>query len=411
MDILQDQPWLIATILTVALGALRFLWTERETYSPFLSQYIITSFHIESDNKRFQPYLSWFHERFKTSSNLKAGHDTLMAPNTGFYKTRFEGAHLLIQYGEKERKNEEHKTFLTFHFLGRKQHLLDNLLGEAKKAHARLTGDSTEVWTNLWGYWELISKRAKRPSESLFFHEDLHQDLLEDIQQFLRQEESYANKGLPWQRGYLLYGPPGNGKSSLILWLASQLGYGVGLLNLARLNDGQFIEIMRHAPEDTFIVFEDTDFLMRSSKEKEARPEDPKGPRLSTVLNVLDGAIGSPGRLLFITTNHRETLIPALIRTGRADIHIEIAPPTSETIRQMFCFYYPETDPKAFTQKAIELHPSMSDLQVHFNRFSADEALRQIGKLIQSPDPDPEPPRDNDGSSDLTEEDVELLLY
>ncbi|KAF0691357.1 hypothetical protein As57867_017338, partial [Aphanomyces stellatus] len=38
---------------------------------------------------------------------------------------------------------------------------------------------------------------------------------------------------------------------------------------------------------------------------------------LSGLLNVLDGVVDSPGRILIMTTNHPEKLDPALIRPGR----------------------------------------------------------------------------------------------
>ena len=40
---------------------------------------------------------------------------------------------------------------------------------------------------------------------------------------------------------------------------------------------------------------------------------------LSGLLNVLDGVVDSPGRILIMTTNHVEQLDPALIRPGRID--------------------------------------------------------------------------------------------
>lgn len=38
--------------------------------------------------------------------------------------------------------------------------------------------------------------------------------------------------GIPYRRGYLLYGPPGCGKSSFIQALAGELGYSICILNL-----------------------------------------------------------------------------------------------------------------------------------------------------------------------------------
>merc|ERR1719210_2238390 len=40
---------------------------------------------------------------------------------------------------------------------------------------------------------------------------------------------------------------------------------------------------------------------------------------LSGLLNVLDGVVDTPERILIMTTNHPEQLDPALIRPGRID--------------------------------------------------------------------------------------------
>ncbi len=40
---------------------------------------------------------------------------------------------------------------------------------------------------------------------------------------------------------------------------------------------------------------------------------------LSGLLNVLDGVVDTPGRIVVMTTNHPEMLDPALIRPGRVD--------------------------------------------------------------------------------------------
>jgi mitochondrial chaperone BCS1 len=42
----------------------------------------------------------------------------------------------------------------------------------------------------------------------------------------------------------------------------------------------------------------------------------------SGLLNALDGVRSQEGRIVFMTTNHKEKLDPALLRPGRADVHV-----------------------------------------------------------------------------------------
>ncbi|KAE9565851.1 hypothetical protein CGMCC3_g17969 [Colletotrichum fructicola] len=129
--------------------------------------------------------------------------------------------------------------------------------------------------------------------------------LLNDVRSFLDPgaRSWYASWGLPYRRGYLLYGRPGTGKSSL---------------NVTR----------------------------GSSK--------PLGTlSLSGLLNVLDGVASQDGRVLIITTNHIEHLDNALIRPGRVDKKIEFELADAEVIHKLFCtvFEYSEEEvPNAETR-------------------------------------------------------------
>ena len=61
---------------------------------------------------------------------------------------------------------------------------------------------------------------------------------------------------------------------------------------------------------------------------------------LSGLLNVLDGVVDCPNRILIMTTNHPEKLDPALIRPGRIDKIIYLgylqAPEAKEMVEHYF---------------------------------------------------------------------------
>jgi chaperone BCS1 len=152
------------------------------------------------------------------------------------------------------------------------------------------------------------------------------QDLIADIHRFERSIDWYKNKGVPYRRGYLLYGPPGTGKTSFTLAVAGALNYSICYLNLGggRLDDDCLNRCLNNAPAKSIILLEDIDaiFVQRGSVAATSRHR--RAVSFSGLLNALDGVRSQEGRILFMTTNHKEKLDPALLRCGRADVHVKL---------------------------------------------------------------------------------------
>jgi ATP-dependent 26S proteasome regulatory subunit len=67
-------------------------------------------------------------------------------------------------------------------------------------------------------------------------------------------------------------------------------------------------------------------------------PKDPL--TLSFLLNLIDGIIEQPSRILIMTTNHPEQIDPALLRPGRVDIKQEFKRCTKPIIKEMIEFFF-----------------------------------------------------------------------
>merc|ERR1739836_241259 len=64
--------------------------------------------------------------------------------------------------------------------------------------------------------------------------------------------------------------------------------------------------------------------------------------KLSDLLEAFDGVLEMKGRMMVMTTNHLETLDPALIRPGRVDLSLEFKRCTKSAIGEFFETFFPE---------------------------------------------------------------------
>lgn len=61
--------------------------------------------------------------------------------------------------------------------------------------------------------------------ETVAMESDAKEMLMKDFERFMKRREHYRKVGKAWKRGYLLYGPPATGKSSLIADMANYLNF------------------------------------------------------------------------------------------------------------------------------------------------------------------------------------------
>jgi SpoVK/Ycf46/Vps4 family AAA+-type ATPase len=150
--------------------------------------------------------------------------------------------------------------------------------------------------------------------------------------------------GEPAKRGVVLYGPPGNGKTVLTRLCAQRAlvrDMNVVIIEGRRRSRATFDrdamglgdELRRAVSRGrALLVFEDIDLhcARRHANEDNYRERDAaaQNEELSELLDFLDGVEPTEGYALLATTNYIDRLDPALRRTGRIDVEIEIAAPT-----------------------------------------------------------------------------------
>ncbi|KAH8752344.1 hypothetical protein F5882DRAFT_309314, partial [Hyaloscypha sp. PMI_1271] len=67
----------------------------------------------------------------------------------------------------------------------------------------------------------------------------------------------YTNRGIPYQRGYLLYGPLGTRKLSLSKSLTGRFSLDIYILNLSAINEASLISLFAKLLSRYVILLED----------------------------------------------------------------------------------------------------------------------------------------------------------
>ena len=107
--------------------------------------------------------------------------------------------------------------------------------------------------------------------DTMFLPGSLVDDVLTDCQSFLADRLRYEELGIPYRRGYLLYGMPGCGKSSFIAALASELDLPICFMDLTgtHIKDSRLQMLVNSAPSRCLLVIEEIDTLFISKEEAE----------------------------------------------------------------------------------------------------------------------------------------------
>jgi len=242
---------------------------------------------------------------------------------------------------------------------------------------------------------------------------EMAREIQEDFSSFLSAKEEYARYGVPWKRGVLFLGPPGNGKTHCLRAVIKMLGvpclYVQSLKARYETDDANIARVFDRAREVTpcCLVFEDLDSMITDDNR-------------STFLNQLDGFATASGMLTLATTNHPERLDPAIAeRPSRFDRKYHFAlPATAERTRYVAAWRERLDASLRITDEEVELLAAETDgfsfaylkelfLSAMMRWIRTREAgamfgilrsqlhtLREQMRTDPSPTPAPSPPKD-----------------
>jgi AAA+ superfamily predicted ATPase len=156
--------------------------------------------------------------------------------------------------------------------------------------------------------------------DNLILRGSLKQEIQDDLAHFFASREMYERYRVPWKRGVLFIGPPGNGKTHAVKALINAFDqpclYVKSFKAEWRTDHDSIRDVFKRARQTTpcILVLEDLDSLV-------------DGQNRSFFLNELDGFASNAGIVTLATTNHPERLDPAIVdRPSRFDrkYHFEL---------------------------------------------------------------------------------------
>lgn len=347
-------------------------WIKDQTYQ--LSYRELETYVADDDYIKFNMWLesnkehTYFQRHFKVVNPLSR-HDDDVRENAvnhvvagfGTVIVKAPGLPLITVTRTKIESKQvyEQTEQLTFRIFAISQTSVQKFYDQVSKVH---TGYGPSVYSPASWHWTNIGtpKKVLPPISAG------SQELLTDIKTFLDSEQMYADRGIPYKRGYMLYGPPGTGKSSVVAHIANTFDMNVYQLNSEGIM--KFADLRRSVKRRSIILIEDIDMTVAGNESRKNiniignKTDDDDNETIENknvtretmreFLNTLDGICEFSGSVVMITTNQPDALDPALIRPGRIDRRISIGPYTKEEqLAHISKFFGVDLDPKKYDVK------------------------------------------------------------
>ncbi|KAJ8129149.1 hypothetical protein O1611_g4484 [Lasiodiplodia mahajangana] len=349
------------------------------------------------------------HDDRSVRSDKKKKKPLAYTPSFGSHYFWYRGHLLLFRRTANREQNSymlvSEREEISISCFGRNPWVLKELLLEARQKYMERDAYKTQIYRGTTRAlssdptWQRCMSRATRPFSTVIINEKTKQELIDDVTDYLNPatQRWYANRGIPYRRGYLLYGPPGTGKSSLSLALAGFFKMRIYIVSLSSVNANEEVlgNLFAELPRQCVVLLEDIDSAglthTRENKtpSKKRRRDDSDSDSdsdsddsdepgrtsrgngktdkssyssrlsLSGLLNILDGVASQEGRILIMTTNHIEKLDKALIRPGRVDMIVEFGLADEYMSATIFrnIFAYLEGDAEAEVEEYLALSP------------------------------------------------------
>lgn len=269
----------------------------------------------------------------------------LRSPKMAFYRIAADSAsEIIIQFSGSDISRGRLTVFAAYRDFSALKDLFEGLRDfyrhERRLRKCVITSSDEEVRTEQLCWDDIILPEA------------MVNDIRLTIDSFLKSGDLFRSRGIPYKRGILFAGAPGNGKTMLCKVIANQSGLPFVMHSLSADPyhsdvDDAFEQALELSP--AIICFEDLDLISNSPT------------RLGYLLNRLDGIESIEGILVLATTNRPEDIDPALRnRPSRFDRVYRIPIPDSLGRKQMLKKYFCDSLEESLLDRIVAITEGFS---------------------------------------------------
>jgi ATP-dependent 26S proteasome regulatory subunit len=202
-------------------------------------------------------------------------------------------------------------------------------------------------------YWVNVNITTNKELKYVFVSNQVQTEFCDRVKSFIDGEQFYKERGLPYKKSFLLHGPPGCGKTSLIKAISIEYNLPIFIFNISSLKNDDLICLLfdlnkyLKKSERYIILLEDFDRVIKNLQPKKDRYGYDYGDApnsnltIDCILNFLDGIDESYGRLTLITANDIEPITSndALCRPGRIDHMVKLDCCNKDQVRSITNIY------------------------------------------------------------------------